>query len=292
MKIVEVHTIQNSLNELSQVVDKFDYFYLMGIYQTTEFSKKLNFKYNLQGSLFSIKSYSDFNMSSMNLYYNLSKLVGQGKIVVDFIPNHLGFDESNFKFAFDDKRIGNYEWLDTLQLDYTKPETLDYMTSAIKILAANVGGFRFDMAHLVLQKNYNQRHNVNLGYEPLAELVKAAKEVNPDIILIAEAYQDYEDLKKLGFIVYRVEPRRNKIVTIDVSKEIVVVDNHDERLLYWECNKNLKQLTNKLEELSLYQNTLWYLPAIAGYVERPSANYYSRSFKINKKLKKTYFKWI
>ena len=292
MKILEIHSIQDSLKEVEQVVNKFDYFYLMGIYQTTEFSKKLNSKYNLQGSLFSIKSYSDFNMSSMNLYYNVSKIVGQEKIIIDFIPNHLGYDNFNFKFGFGDRRIGNYEWLDTLQLDYTKQETLDYMIRAIKILAPNVGGFRFDMAHLVLRKNYEQKHNVQLNYEPLEVLVKEAKKVNPNLLFIAETYQDYEELKNLGFIVYRVEPRRNQVVTIDCAKELVVIDNHDEKLLYWECNANLKCFFDKLKELSFYQNTLWYLPAIMGYIERPSANYYSCLFHINSNLKKHYLKWI
>ena len=291
MKILEIHSIQNSLKEVEQVIHKFDYFYLMGIYQTTEFSKKLNFKYKLQGSLFSIKSYSDFNMSSMNLYYNLTKLLGQDKIIIDFIPNHLGFDESNFKFAFDDKRVGNYEWYDTLQLDYTKQETLDYMVGAIKILANNVGGFRFDMAHLLLKKNYEQKHGIKLNYEPLEILVQEAKKVNPNLIFIAEAYQDYDKLKKLGFIVYRLDPRRNQVCTIGID-DLVIIDNHDERLMIHEFNNSIKTLDKELNHLSSYFNTLWYLPAIMGYIERPSANYYSCLFKINKELKNTYLKWI
>jgi len=151
-------------------------------------------------------------------------------------------------------------------------------------------GFRFDMAYLLLQKNYNPKHGVNLGYEPLEELIKVAKKENPNCILIAEAYQDYDDLKNLGFdYVYRVEPRRGHHF-IATDTDLIVIDNHDEKLLYWECYGNLDCLTSKLKDLtSYYSNTLWYLPAIMGYTKRPSANYwFNREWDINSKVKEIY----
>ena len=141
------------------------------------------------------------------------------------------------------------------------------------------------MAHLLLQKNYNPKHRVYLGYEPLKVMIEKAKEIDPNCILIAETYQDYDDLKNLGFdYVYRKEP-----MLVYDDKDLAIIDNHDEQLLYWQCNQNLELLRVKLEKLSTFKNTLWYLSAIMGYTKRPSANYWcDRKWDINPKIKEIY----
>ena len=281
MRILEIHSRVNTIEEVKEVEKYFDAFYVMGIYEPTEYSWEHNKKYGLDGSLFAIEDYS------WEIPEELKKI---GKpIIVDFIPNHIGISTANKKFAFVDERIGDYEWADTYQINYSSRYALDRMRVALMVLVKTFDGLRFDMAHLLLQKNYNSKHRVYLGYEPLEKLIETTKQINPNCILIAEAYQDYNDLKNLGFdYVYRVEPRRNWFLFPD-EKDLIIIDNHDEQLLYWYCNQDLEFLKEKLIYLTTFDNTLWYLPAIMGYTKRPSANYwYNRQWDINPKIKEIY----
>jgi len=282
MRILEIHSRVNTIEEVKEVEKYFDAFYVMGIYEPTRFSIEHNRKYNLDGSLFAIQDYiiSSYVIGLLNDLQKIGK-----PIIVDLIPNHIGKDCLTECFAFVDLREGNYEWIDTYQLNYTSKNTLDWILLAVSRLLSKFNGFRFDMAHLLLQKNYNLKHQVYLGYEPLKAMIEKAKEIDSNCILIAEAYQDYDDLKNLGFdYVYRKEP-----MLVYDDKDLVIIDNHDEQLLYWQCNQNLELLRAKLEKLSTFKNTLWYLPAIMGYIKRPSANYwYNRRWDINPKIKEVY----
>lgn len=288
MRVLEAHSYTDSIEDIEKVADYFDIIYLMGAFEPTEYSKELNSKYNLDPSLFSIKGYDYFALLFKEYVSHKIRYYMNKKLIIDFIPNHLGITERNYKYGFPDKRWGNWQWGDTIQLDYTKKETLEYMKESIELLLDYTDGFRFDMAHLLLQKNYNPKHNVNLGYEPLAELVKTARKVNPNCILIAETYQDYEDLRQIGFMTYRVEPRRNQMCKIE-DNDIVIVDNHDESFL----DSYNKHLDLALSNLMKYKNTLWYLPAIKGFSARPSANYYyNRDWGINNIIKEIYMETL
>ena len=285
MRILEIHNKVNTIEEVKEVEKYFDAFYVMGIYEPADYSWQHNRKYGLDGSLFAIDSYFSMFFPKFDELKKFKK-----PIIVDFVANHIGIRKGNENFAFADKRIGNYEWVDTYQLNYTSHFVLETMKAIIKNLVTTFDGLRFDMAHLLLQKNYNKKHQVYLGYEPLKELIKAARETNPNCILIAEAYQDYEDLRYLAFdYIYRVEERRGEIIDNIDEKDLIIIDNHDEQFLYWNCFQDLELLKIKLKNLSSFKNTLWYLPAIMGYTKRPSANYWlNREWDINPEVKEIY----
>lgn len=291
MKVLEIHSRVNSIEEVKKVKDFFDIIYIMGVYNPVVFSWNFNKQWKLDGSLFAIEDYK-VERKIKGLIKKIKFETGK-KVIIDFIPNHLGKSPYNYPLGFVDKRIGYWEWGDTVQLNYTSHYTLNLMLdSLVDILSDyNIDGLRFDMAHLLVRKNYNLKHSVELGYEPLQKFIMKIKEERPNSILIAEAYSDYEFLKELGFnYVYRIEPRRGYYFTRD-EKDLIVVDNHDEKMLYWYCGTNLSFLEKQLKRLSFFRNTLWYLPAIMGYLKRPSANYwYNKKWEKSEKIKEIYLK--
>jgi len=291
VKILEVHSRVNTIEEVEEVKDYFDVFYVIGIYKSAAFSWNFNKHWKLDGSLFAIEDYK-IEKEMIELIKEIKKKTGK-KVIVDFIPNHLGKSPYNYPLGFADKRIGHWEWGDTVQLNYTSLYTLNSMLDNLTYILSDywIDGLRFDMAHLLLRKNYNLKHSVELGYEPLQELISKAREERPDSILVAEAYIDYDSLKDLGFdYVYRIEPRRNQYF-VEKERDLVIIDNHDEKMLYWYYGGSLYHLENNLKRLNSFKNTLWYLPAIMGYLKRPSANYwYNKKWEKSKEIKEIYLK--
>lgn len=76
-------------------------------------------------------------------------------VLIDFIPNHVarcyasetaGFGDCNFYPG----RIYDYDWSDTVKLNYTEPDTWRKMLDILLFwLGKGVDGFRCDMVHLV-----------------------------------------------------------------------------------------------------------------------------------------------
>lgn len=108
------------------------------------------------------------------------------KVVVDFIPNHVGRDYIGNVPHFD---YGDYDWTDTLKIDYIDTRSWDEMTEVLRFWASKgVDGFRCDMVELV-PKPF------------LRYAISNVKEQYPDVIFIAEAYNkdSYGEYTGLGF---------------------------------------------------------------------------------------------
>lgn len=295
MKILQIHTRVNTKEEINEVIKSFDYLYLLGIYKTTDYSKEFNKKYKLDPSLFSIYNHYTFEVD-INQYNEYNK-----PLIVDFVPNHLGI-QSNFLFGFDDCKYNSYNgiklgydgnnyWADVYQLNYSKKETISYMFEQLKFLTSfkQIGGVRIDMAQLMLKCMYDYNHRTDIEFDIMYKFIKDIKKIREDFIFIAEAYSHYEDLSNVGFdMIYNIEPRRNLQLKLNQNKSLVIIDNHDEPQLV-EINLKGKDLNDKIKELLIFKNTLWYLPAIMGYTKRPSANYWdNRDWSIDKDIKKIY----
>lgn len=204
------------------------------------------------------------------------------RLVLDFIPNHFAHDtplilthpeyfmHSNpeWRDEYGDdyyqhpsgRRLAHGKdphfagWNDTVQLDYTVAGTRAYMRDTLARLATLCDGVRCDMAMLVLREQIRRQWYPRLPRDVFDrampgefwdEAIAAAKRVNPDFILIAEAYWDTEMyLISLGFD-YAYDKRlldcltahdapaavaeRLRSVSVDFLEHTVrFVENHDE----------------------------------------------------------------
>lgn len=96
------------------------------------------------------------------------------KVCTDFIPNHVARDYEGALPHFDHC---DYDWTDTLKLDWSRPETIDEMEKVLRFWIDNgVDAFRCDMVELV-------------PAEALGELVRRIKSFREDIVFIAEVYE-------------------------------------------------------------------------------------------------------
>ena len=99
------------------------------------------------------------------------------KFIIDFVPNHVGCD-------YTDKHGGiplcdwhDYDWSDTIKIDYNAPGTWEAMYRIVRFWASKgVDGFRCDMVELVPP-------------EFLKWLIAKIKEEFPEVVFIAEVYQ-------------------------------------------------------------------------------------------------------
>jgi glycosidase len=148
------------------------------------------------------------------------------KLMLDFVPNHLGLDHkwtstdpdffiqgtstqierepSNWTRLrngriFAHGRDPNYPgWPDTLQLNYYNPELQQAMRSELLKISELCDGVRCDMAMLLepdVFSNTWRDHAAHSGEEPphfWPVAISAVKEKNPDFKFLAETYWDYE----------------------------------------------------------------------------------------------------
>lgn len=103
------------------------------------------------------------------------------KTIIDFVPNHVSPSYRSSVNSFDDRnfypgRIHDWDWTDTVKLNYNERDTWEKMRDILLFWAAKgVGGFRCDMVELV---------PVDFWQWCIAEV----KREYPDIIFIGEAY--------------------------------------------------------------------------------------------------------
>ena len=152
------------------------------------------------------------------------------KLMLDFVPNHMGPDHKwvenhpdyfvagtendleaspqNFKrikrkkgdlilaYGRDPYFAG---WPDTVQLDYSNPETVAAMTKELLRISGQCDGVRCDMAMLILpeifEKTWGRKAN---SFWP--EAINKVHEKSTDFVFMAEVYWDMEwSLQQLGF---------------------------------------------------------------------------------------------
>lgn len=204
------------------------------------------------------------------------------RLILDFIPNHFARDtplilthpeyfmHSNpeWRDEYDEdyywhpsgRRLAHGKdphfagWNDTVQLDYTVAGTRAYMRDTLVRLATLCDGVRCDMAMLVLREQIRRQWYPRLPRELFDRVmpgefwddaIAAAKRVNPDFVLIAEAYWDTEMyLLSLGFdyaydkrlldcltasdAPYAVAERLRLVSELFLERTVDFVENHDE----------------------------------------------------------------
>ena len=99
------------------------------------------------------------------------------KLIIDFVPNHVGCDYSDKHGGIPLCGWHDYDWTDTVKIDYSAEGTWEAMYRIVRFWAAKgVDGFRCDMVELVPS-------------EFLKWLIAKIKEEFPKVIFIAEVYQ-------------------------------------------------------------------------------------------------------
>ena len=99
------------------------------------------------------------------------------KFIIDFVPNHVGCDYADKQGGIPLCGWHDYDWSDTIKIDYNAPGTWDAMYRIVRFWASKgVDGFRCDMVELVPP-------------EFLKWLIARIKEEFPKVIFIAEVYQ-------------------------------------------------------------------------------------------------------
>ena len=99
------------------------------------------------------------------------------KLIIDFVPNHVGCDYSDKHGGIPLCGWHDYDWTDTVKIDYSAPGTWEAMYQIVRFWASKgVDGFRCDMVELVPP-------------EFLKWLIARIKEEFPETVFIAEVYQ-------------------------------------------------------------------------------------------------------
>jgi hypothetical protein len=152
------------------------------------------------------------------------------KLMLDFVPNHVGPDHAwveqhpeYFIAGTENELINSPQnftrvtlkqgstifaygrdpyfsgWPDTLQLDYSNPETVDAMTNILIRISNQCDGVRGDMAMLILPEIFERTWGRKAqSFWP--EAIKAVKDKHPQFCFLAEVYWDLEwTLQQLGF---------------------------------------------------------------------------------------------
>ena len=99
------------------------------------------------------------------------------KLIIDFVPNHVGCDYSDKHGGIPLCGWHDYDWTDTVKIDYSAPGTWEAMYGIVRFWASKgVDGFRCDMVELVPP-------------EFMQWLIARIKEEFPEVIFIAEVYR-------------------------------------------------------------------------------------------------------
>jgi glycosidase len=152
------------------------------------------------------------------------------KLMLDFVPNHMGPDHpwvsSNPEYFIHgttadlDRQPQNFTrldtaqgpvvfaygrdpyfdgWPDTMQLDYSNPDTIAAMQQELTRIAGQCDGVRCDMAMLVLPQVFKKTWG-RKGLPFWSDAIRKTRETTPGFCFMAEVYWDLEwELQQLGF---------------------------------------------------------------------------------------------
>jgi len=232
----------------------FDFVYLMGVWRRSLIGRRIfrtdprnfpNFDAALPdwkmrdvvGSPFSIQDYSPdpriATAEALSDVHTQLRKRGMG-LILDFVPNHTGFDHSwivqhperyiqgtEEDFRRDPAAFylveweGNQNlfvargrdpyfapWSDVAQLNYFNPECRNGMIGILKDIAQFCDGVRCDMAMLVTNEIFNRTWGNLLKQwpAPATEFWQEATAALPDFVWLAEVYWDMEwRMQELGF---------------------------------------------------------------------------------------------
>lgn len=151
------------------------------------------------GSPYAISNYWDVNTyladnidDRMN---ELDKLIKRThrhglKAIIDFVPNHVGKNYHDDRGGIPHFDRYDYDWSDTLKIDYSHPDTWETMYRIVHFWASKgFDGFRCDMVELVPPEFFEW-------------LINRIKKDFPAVIFIAEVYNrdNYRKyIKEVGF---------------------------------------------------------------------------------------------
>lgn len=137
------------------------------------------------GSPYAVCDYYDVNpyladipQKRMEEFENLvARTHGAGfKVITDFVPNHVACNYSDSHGGIPLHHYCDYDWTDTLKIDYDDPRTYGRLLDILRLWASKgVDGFRCDMVELVPQQFFK-------------DAIRALKAEFPGIIFIAEVY--------------------------------------------------------------------------------------------------------
>ncbi len=152
------------------------------------------------------------------------------KLMLDFVPNHMGPDHAWVAAYPDffvqgtkadlDRQPQNYTvrettrgpvvfaygrdpyfdgWPDTIQLDYSNPDTIAAMQAELLRIAGQCDGVRCDMAMLVLPEVFLKTWGRKaMPFWP--DAIRTVRDLHPGFCFMAEVYWDMEwELQQLGF---------------------------------------------------------------------------------------------
>jgi len=232
----------------------FDFVYLMGVWRRSLIGRRIfrtdarnfpNFDTALPGwktrdvvgSPFSIQDYSPdpriATAENLSTVHDQLRRRGMG-LILDFVPNHTGFDHSWIAQHPDRYIQGSEEdfrrdpsafylvewagdqnlfvargrdpyfapWSDVAQLNYFNPECRQGMIGVLKNIAQYCDGVRCDMAMLVTNEIFNRTWGNFLKPWPTppTEFWQEATAALPDFVWLAEVYWDMEwRMQELGF---------------------------------------------------------------------------------------------
>ncbi len=232
----------------------FDFVYLMGMWRRSLIGRQIfrtdpksfpNFDaalpgwkvHDVVGSPFSIQNYSPdpriATHEGLSEVHNQLRRRGMG-LILDFVPNHTGFDHSWILQHPDRYILGSEEdfrsdpasfyvvegtngenlfvargrdpyfppWSDVAQLNYFNPECRQGMIEILENIAQYCEGVRCDMAMLVTNEIFNRTwgHFLKSWPVPKTEFWQEATAALPDFVWLAEVYWDMEwRMQELGF---------------------------------------------------------------------------------------------
>lgn len=151
------------------------------------------------GSPYAISDYYDVNpylsyrkANRMSEFESLVKRTHKHglKVVIDFVPNHLGRDYADGHGGIPHFDYCDFDWTDTFKTDYSDSRTWQAMLAIIRFWASKgVDGFRCDMVEMVPPEFF--------GW-----LIKEIRSEYPALIFIAEVYSKDKYgtyIKEVGF---------------------------------------------------------------------------------------------
>lgn len=159
-----------------------DILWLMPIYPISE----LNHKGSL-GSYYAVADYQEVN-PAFGTKDDVRKLIGEAhnlgmKVVLDWVANHTGCDhrwttehpEWYVHNSENDGFYSPYDWTDTYELDYDKPEMRRAMVNAMQywIREFDIDGFRCDVAYEVPTEFWNEIRPQLDSVKPMFMLAEA-----------------------------------------------------------------------------------------------------------------------